>query len=474
MSAKQEASTEPVKGSALPLPPGPKGHFILGVMREFNNDTLGFIERCRDFGDVVRSRFLYVHAYFLYNPDDIEALLTTSAKSYRKAKSLRSPFFARLVGNGLVTSEGEFWRRQRRLAQPAFHRQRISSYGDVMVEYAIRQMHKWKADAVLDISREMNRLTLEIVVKTLFNADVSKEADHIGAVLSEVVKPFASQATLKWIADNRLPTPGHRRYFNLVAEIDRIVFRIIAERRASPSDEGDLLSMLLAAQDDDGTQMTDSQLRDEVMTLFLAGHETTALALSWSWYLLATHPEAEQKFHEELDEVLQGRRPKVEDLPRLTYTERIAKETMRLYPPAYAVGREALEETEIGGFRVPRGSQVFAFQWVTQRDSRYFDNPEAFDPDRWTPERSDKLPKYAYFPFGGGPRQCIGNYFAMMEIVLLLATIGQRFKFSLEPGHKVEVLPVLSLRPKNGIQVRALERERLSATNLDTVSTTSR
>lgn len=458
MRAKEEISPELTKRTTLPLPPGPRGHFILGVMREFNNDTLGFIERCRDYGDVVRTRFLYVHAYFLYNPSDIETVLATNARSFRKAGSLRSPFFARLVGNGLVTSEGDFWRRQRRLAQPAFHRQRISSYGDVMVDYANRAMNKWQGGERLDISREMTRLTLEIVVKTLFNADVSQDADHVGAVLSEVVKPFASQATLKWIADNRLPTPGHRRYFKLVAEIDRIVFRIIAERRASHSDEGDLLSMLLESQDDDGTQMTDAQLRDEVMTLFLAGHETTALALSWSWYLLATNPEAERKFHDEIERVLQGRPPRVADMSQLIYTERIAKEVMRLYPPAYAVGREALEETEIGGYRIPKGSQVFAFQWVTHRDKRYFDNPDGFDPDRWAPERSDSLPKYAYFPFGGGPRQCIGNYFAMMEIVLLLAAIGQRFRFSLDVDHKVEVLPVLSLRPKNGIKVICQKR----------------
>src|SRR4030095_9669634 len=453
MKVASEISTAPNARKYLPLPPGPKGHFLLGVMREFNNDTLGFITRCRDFGDVVRTRFLYVHAYFLYNPSDIEALLTTNAKSYRKAGSLRAPFFARLVGNGLVTSEGEFWRRQRRLAQPAFHRQRINSYGEVMVDYANRTISKWREGEQLDISREMNRLTLEIVVKTLFNADVSNDADHVGAILSDLVKPFASQATLKWILDNRLPTPTHRRYFNAVSEIDRIVFRIISERRASRSDEGDLLSMLLEAQDDDGSQMTDAQLRDEVMTLFLAGHETTALALSWSWYLLATHPVAEKKFHQELDEVLRGRTPTFNDLTRLTYTEMIAKETMRLYPPAYAVGREALEETEIGGFRIPKGSQVFAFQWVTQRDKRYFENPDEFDPDRWIPQRSEQLPRYAYFPFGGGPRQCIGNYFAMMEIVLLLATIGQHFRFSLAPNYKVEVLPALSLRPKNGIKV---------------------
>lgn len=441
------------------LPPGPTGKLITGVMREFNRDTLGFIERCqRDYGDVVRSRFLYLHAYFLYNPADIETLLTTDAKSYRKARSLRSPFFYRLVGNGLVTSEGDFWRRQRRLAQPAFHRQRISSYGDIMVEYATRATAEWKDREHRDIARDMTRLTLEVVVKTLFNSDVSNDADHVGAMLSEIVKPFAAQATLKWIADNRLPTPGHRRYFNAVSEIDRVVFRIISERRASGTDEGDLLSMLLQAQDEDGSQMSDAQLRDEVMTLFLAGHETTALALSWSWYLLAKHPEAEKKFHAELDEVLNGRPPEVSDLPKLKYTEMIAKETMRLYPPAYAVGREAIEETEIGGYRVPRGTQLFAFQWVTHRDPRFFERPDEFDPDRWDTEAIQNLPKYAYFPFGGGPRQCIGNYFAMMEIVLLMAAIGQRFKFSLAEGHKVEVLPVLSLRPKNGIKVITASR----------------
>jgi cytochrome P450 len=430
----------------------------MGVMKQFNDDSLGFIERCRDYGDVVHTRFLYVHAYFLYNPDDIESLLVSNARSYRKAQSLRSPFFHRLVGNGLVTSEGDFWRRQRRLAQPAFHRQRISSYADVMVDFASRTTAAWQTGELRDISREMTRLTLEIVVKTLFNSDVSKDADHVGKVLSSLVKPFASQATLKWILDNRLPTPGHRRYFNSVKEIDKIVFRIIAERRASGYDEGDLLSMLLAAQDEDGTQMSDTQLRDEVMTIFLAGHETTAVALSWSWFLLANNPEAEQKFHAEIDSVLQGRTPTVSDLANLKYTEMITKEAMRLYPPAYVVGREAIEDTEIGGYQVRKGTQLFAFPWVTQRDPRFFERPAEFIPERWEGSKAESLPKFAYFPFGGGPRQCIGNYFAMMEIILLLATIGQRFKFALAPGEKVEVLPVLSLRPKDGIKVVVTER----------------
>src|SRR6476660_4570501 len=226
------------------IPPGPKGSLIMGVMRDFNRDTLEFVTRLRDYGDVVRARFLWVHAYFLYNPADIESLLTTNAKSFRKAQSLRSPFFHRLVGNGLVTSEGDFWRRQRRLAQPAFHRQRISSYGDVMVQYANRAIDEWRDGEQRDVAKDMTRLTLEIVVKTLFNSDVSHDADHVGAMLSQIARPFASQATLKWIADNRLPTPGHYRYFNAVREIDHIVYRIIAERRASGTDEGDLLSML--------------------------------------------------------------------------------------------------------------------------------------------------------------------------------------------------------------------------------------
>src|SRR5919198_6488749 len=259
----------------------------MGVMREFNRDTLGFVTRCRDFGDVVHTRFLYVHAYFLYNPNDIESLLTTNAKSYRKAQSLRSPFFFRLVGNGLVTSEGDFWRRQRRLAQPAFHRQRISAYGDVMVAYTERLLATWRDGEVRDAHEEMMRLPQSIVVKTLFSADVSDEADRVGAALRRIVRPFASQATLKWILDNRLPTPGHFRYNRAVREIDRVVYQIISERRASGADTGDLLSMLLRAQDEDGSQMTDRQLRDEVMTLFLAGHETTALTLTWAWYLLA-------------------------------------------------------------------------------------------------------------------------------------------------------------------------------------------
>jgi cytochrome P450 len=432
----------------------------MGVMREFNRDSLGFIERCaREYGDIVWMRFLYVPAIFLYHPDDIEYVLVTNPKNFIKSMSLRSNFFQRLVGNGLLTSQGEEWRRQRRLSQPAFHRERVATYANVMVDYTQRLTSKWQAGETRDIHRDMMRLTLEIVVSCLFSADVSSDVDAVGTTLKELVKPFASQATLKWILNNRLPTPAHFRFHALAKRIDKVVYRIISERRVSGKDEGDLLSMLLAARDEDGSQMSDRQLRDEVMTLFLAGHETTALTLAWSWYLLGTHPGVERKFHAELDDVLGDREPTAADLPRLRYTEQIAKESMRLYPPAYGLGREAIEDCEIGGYRVPAGTQVFMFQWATQRDPRFYDDPLEFKPERWTDEFNGRLPKYAYFPFGAGPRACIGASFAMMEIILALATIGQRFRLELVPDHPVTIWPAMSLRPRDGIKVIVHGRE---------------
>jgi len=451
-------SSESQHKLSAPRAPGPKGHPILGVMSDFSRDTFGFIERCRDYGDVVSMRFLYLTAYFLYHPDDIEYVVSTNAKNFIKSRNQRSPLFQRLVGNGLLTSEGEEWKRQRRLAQPAFHRHRINAYAETMVDYAERSVSNWQASEVRDIHRDMMRLTLEVVVKTLFNADVSADAEKVGLVLSRIVTPFAGQATLKWIMDNRLPTATRRRFNRDAREIDDIVYRIIDERRNSERDHGDLLSMLLKATDEDGSGLSNQQLRDEVMTIFLAGHETTALTLSWAWYLLALNPDSEKKFHAELDEVLGGRLPTMEDMSQLKFTEMIAKESMRLYPPAYALGREAINDCEIGGFRVPAGAQVFMFQWATQRDARFFVEPETFRPERWTPEFTASLPKYAYFPFGGGPRACIGNYFAMMEVILLLATIGQRFRFSLVPDHPVSLMPAMSLRPTAGIRVTVEKR----------------
>lgn len=439
--------------------PGPKGTRVMGVMREFNRDALGFIERVqREYGDIVWSRFLYVPALFLYHPNEIEYVLTTNAKNFRKAMSLRSNFFQRLVGNGLLTSEGEEWKRQRRLSNPAFHRERIVAYASTMVDYAERLVSDWRDGETRDMHRDMMRLTLEIVVRCLFSSDVSSDVDHVGAILAEMVKPFASQATLRWILNNRLPTPEHIRFHRLARKIDKVVYRIIAERRASGKDEGDLLSMLLAAHDEDGSGMNDQQLRDEIMTLFLAGHETTALTLAWSWYLLGTNPEAEAKFHEEVDLVLGDRPATFADLPKLKFTEQVLKESMRLYPPAYGLGREAINDCEIGGYHVPGGTQVFMFQWATQRDARFFAEPNEFRPERWTPEFESQLHKYAYFPFGAGPRVCIGAQFAMMEMILVMATIGKKFRLQLIPDQLVETYPAMSLRPKDGVTVTVQKR----------------
>ena len=444
---------------AAAVPAGPQGGRLMGNMREFNRDSLSFVERCaREFGDVVLTRFLYVPAYFLFDPEHIEYVLASGSKNFIKAMSLRSPFFLRLVGNGLLTSEGDFWRRQRRLAQPAFHRERVNSYGRVMAELTEQAAGRWRAGEVIDAHDEMMMLTQSIVAQTLFSADVSGDAREIGRALDRIVRPFSSQATLRWILDNRLPTPNHLRFNSAVRKIDRFVYRLIAERRASGEDAGDLLSMMLGARDEDGGAMTDRQLRDELMTLFLAGHETTALALTWAWHLLARNPEAEARLHAELDEVLAGRLPSAEDLPRLRYTEWVVKESMRLFPPAYAVGREAVRDCEIGGYRVPRGMQIFAFQWVIQRDPRWYDEPEKFLPERWREEEAARRPKFSYFPFGGGPRQCIGNSFAMMEAVLCLATIARRFRLSAAPGQKVDLLPAMSLRPRAGVHLKVEQR----------------
>jgi cytochrome P450 len=441
-------------------PPGPRGTRLMGVMREFNRDSLGFIERAqRDHGDIVWTRFLYVPALFLYHPDEIEYVLATNAKNFVKAMTLRSNFFQRLVGNGLLTSEGEEWKRQRRLTSPAFHRHRIANYADTMVNYSNRLTSTWQEGETRDVHRDMMRLTLEIVVRCLFSADVSSDVDHVGGILKQLVKPFASQATLKWILNNRLPTPYHLQFHRLARKIDKVVYRIIAERRAHAHDEGDLLAMLLKARDEDGGQMNDQQLRDEVMTLFLAGHETTALTLAWTWYLVGGNAEVEKRFHQELDEVLGDREATMADLSRLKFTEQIVKESMRLYPPAYGLGREAINDCEIGGFPVPAGTQVFMFQWVTQRDARFFDNPEAFRPERWTEDFEAQLPKYAYFPFGGGHRACIGASFAMMEMILVLATIGQKFGLELVPDHPVETYAAMSLRPKDGVKIVVRKRE---------------
>jgi cytochrome P450 len=439
--------------------PGPPRRFPGGHLLAMRRDPLAFLTMiAREYGDVVRFRLGPVELHLLNRPDFIRDLLVTHAASFHKGRGLERA--KRLLGEGLLTSEDPVHLRRRRMIQPVFHHERIAMYGEAMVENAERHGDRWREGEVRDISLEMSRLTLAIVGRTLFDTDVESEADEIGEALTTSVRLFGRTLTLPFFEIlDRLPLPGNRRFERAKARIDATIARMIAERRRSPAGRTDLLSLLLAASDPegDGERMTDAQVRDEAVTLFLAGHETTANALSWTWYLLSQNPEAEARLHAEVDRVGAGRRLAAADLPKLAYTEMVLAESMRLYPPAWIVGRRALADYTVGGFSVPARSIVVASQWVTHRDPRYFPDPERFDPERFRPEARAARPKFAYFPFGGGPRVCIGEGFAWMEGVLLLATLARRWRLRLEPGQAVAPAPSITLRPKHGLRM-TLER----------------
>lgn len=442
-------------------PPSPKGHFIRGHLPELRRDWIGFLTACaRDYGGVVLLRFGNRTVYFVAAPDAIETVLVTKSRDVIKNFALRKS--RTVLGNGLLTSEGDFWRRQRRLMQPAFHRQRIAGYGTRIVEMTEQMLESWKHGQVRDIHADMMELTLYIISKTVFDVDVRGMANTIDAALSVLMDDFTQRLSspILFLVPSSVPLPANLRVRAAVQQLDTLIYRIINERRTSGEDRGDLLSMLLHAQDeDDGSQMSDTQLRDEVFTLMLAGHETTALALSWAWYLLAQNPVAETRLHEELQSVLNDRVPTMDDLPHLHYTEMVILETMRLYPPSWLIGREAMEPFTLGDYDVPVGTTLFMSQWVTHRNPQYFEQPEAFRPERWADGLAKRIPKYAYFPFGGGPRLCIGNHFAMMEATLALATIAQRFQFRLVEGYPIVVQPSFTLRPQFGVQVHVHARD---------------
>jgi cytochrome P450 len=447
--------------ATLSYPPGPKGKLLGGNFPAFRRDSLAYLQKAAsEYGDIVYFRFGPQDVFFLNHPDFIKDVLVTHHQSFMKGRALQRA--KRLLGEGLLTSESDFHRRQRRLAQPAFHRGRISSYGVVMTDYADRTASGWRDGETLDISQEMMRLTLAIVGKTLFDTDVESEADEIGAALTSVMElfDFLLMPFSELLEKLPLPLPHVRRFRKAKERLDATIYRIIEARRRSNEDRGDLLSTLLAARDEegDGGQMSDVQVRDEVMTLFLAGHETTANLMTWTWYLLSQHGAVEVKLHEELDAALGGRQPTVEDVPRLHYTEMVVAESMRLYPPAWAIGRLALKDHEVGGYTIPAKSLVLLSPYVTQRDARYFPDPARFDPERWTEEARESRPQFAYFPFGGGPRRCIGEGFAWMEGILLLASLARNWRMRLVPGHKVETLPVITLRPKHGMRMTVEKR----------------
>ena len=436
--------------AATPRPPGPKPHFLIGNFPLGSADPLALFGKwAREFGDIFYYRAGWIQVYFLNHPDYIESVLVSNHHNFTKDRVLQNSRW--FLGDGLLTSEGPQWMRQRRLSQPAFHRERIASYARTMTDYAEEMMGHWRNGETRDIHQQMMRLTVRIVVKALFDVAVTEESEKISTALNVIMQHGTGGKMVLPAFIRYLPIPTVLNVRKAIRQLDEVVYAIIRQRRGSESDTGDLLSMLLQAEDQDGSRMTDRQLRDEVMTFLLAGHETTALSLSWIWYLLGQHPEAERKLHEEIGQVLNGRTPKVEDLARLPYTERVVKEAMRLYPPAWGLGRTAIKDFEIAGYHVPAGSNVVMSQWVMHRDPRYYSRPEEFCPDRWSGNPS--LPRFAYFPFGGGPRLCIGAAFAMMEATLLLATIAQRFRFQLVANHPVVPTPSITLRPKDGIRV---------------------
>lgn len=439
-------------------PPGPPQRWLTGSLHEFRADLLGFFTNlAREYGDVAAFRLLRRPCILVSNPDYIDQVLVKQNKNFKKPFPFR--FTRAVLGNGLLTSEGPFWLRQRRLAAGAFHNERIQSYGGDMVASTLRMMGSWQDGQTRDIHEDMMRLTLDVVARTLFGADVTDQSSHIGDSLLLAIRSFANNFGRAVPLPSWIPTAGNRRAKAAVRGLNEIVQQIVDQRRREPAVHNDLLSMMLHAVDeDDGSQMTDAQLADEARTFLLAGHETTAIALSWSFYVLATHPQIQQALGDELDRVLGDREPTAADAAQLQLTERIVQETMRLYPPVFTIGREPIADFELGPYRIPAGTTIFTSQWVTHRDGRFHENPETFDPDRWLPERVAARPKMSYFPFGGGPRVCIGNTFAMLEATLLLATIARRFSVRLVPDQKIKFSPVLTLRPRYGIHVVLSER----------------
>jgi cytochrome P450 len=451
-------ATVPATASTPKAPPrsvpGPKGRFLLGSLIEVSGDWLGFYSRCaKEYGDVVRVHLAHVPVYLLAHPRDIETVLATNAGNFTKSADYRA--LARVLGKGLLTSEGDFWKRQRSLIQPAFHRQNILAYAAVMTRAADRMLDSWQEKHERNIHQDLMRVTLEIVAQCLFGAEITDAAERVGKAMEVVTERFITNASLAMLFRFDIPVLFARREWRAIRELNEIIGSIIRKRSSSDQPREDLLDMLLRARDADGNPMSDEQVRDEAMTLFLAGHETTAIALSWACYLIAQDPCVEAKLAEELQAVLGGCVPTPEDLPRLRYTEMVIKETMRLYPAVWGIGRRALQDCELGGYRVPAGSNIFLLQWRTQRDPRFFPDPERFDPERWRedPVRSGKIPRFAYFPFGGGPRTCVGASFAMMEATLLLAMIQQRFHLDTVAGHPIEIFASVTLRPKHGIRV---------------------
>ena len=438
-------------------PPGPSA----GRINEFlfplrNRDPLALMfELSREYGDVAGFRAGGQQYFLLNHPNFIREVLVTHKENFLKGRGKRRR--TQFLGNGLIISEGETHRRQRKLMQPAFHRERIVAYTRVMVDQGALSRDQWHDGAVFDVAQAMRRITIPIVSRTLFHTETAAEAEEVDRAMTGVLTHFRAFRSVPAFLLEKFPLPESRRFRQAWQLLDQIIYKMIDDRWDSEEDHGDLLSMLLLA-DEEGESLTREEVRDQAMTIFIAGYETTALALAWTWYLLAQHTEIEGRLHSELDSVLEGRLPTFEDVPLLTYTGQIFNEALRLYPPTWRLVRWAIKDCSFGGYIVPAESQVIVSQYLTHHDARYFPDPFRFDPSRWTREQIASRPLYSFFPFGSGARRCIGEMFAIMEGVLLLATIAQQWRLRLAPGPPVELQPLHMLRPRYGIQMRAERR----------------
>ncbi|HEV2371528.1 MAG TPA: cytochrome P450 [Streptosporangiaceae bacterium] len=436
--------------TVLPELAGPQGHPVLGSFTEYRHDLLGFLRRCAvDHGDLVPVRVVFHRGFLVSSPELANEVLVRRAHDYRKVFPLR---YNRLfLGSGLLTSEGDQWKADRRLVQPAFHADRIAGYGSIVVEEAARTRDRWQAGQVVDMQQEMAELTLRVVVRCLFDVDTALDFETISWAVGVIQERMRERYRAMIPLPDSAWTPQNLRFRQALRVLDRIVYGFIAQRRNAAADRTDLLSMLMHARREDGTRASDKQVRDQIMTMFFAGHETTALALSWSLYLLSRHPEAADEVRAELALVLGERTPTAADLPGLRLTGQVVMESMRLYPPVYAFGRDAVRDTRIGGHTIPARSSVIIAPWVMHHDARLFAHPLEFRPDRWTEEFARSLPKLAYCPFGGGARMCVGKNFAMMEAVLALATLLRDCRVRPASNEPAELWPTFTLRSRQGI-----------------------
>jgi len=443
--------------------PGPKGNPLFGSVQEFALNPAEFMLRnAVEYGDIVKFRVLHLDFYLVVRPEYTQELLITHHD--RLIKSPRDvAILSKFLGKSILVTDGAYHKRQRKLVQPAMHTNRIQHYANTMVDYTLRMLDNWADGSELQIEKAMSQLTMEIVAKSLFDADISGQGGQIGEAIDTLQQIAGLDFRVQNIIPDWLPLRRNRNRAEAGATLDQLIRQIISERRASGEDKGDLLSMLLLSEDETGARMTDQEARDEAVTLFAAGHETTANALSWTWYLLSQHPEIEARLQAEVDTVLGDRPATFQDLPQLRYTGMIVKESLRLYPPAWVLNaREALEDIRIDGYTIPKGGSIFVAPYAVHRNPAYFADPLRFDPERFSPENEKRIPRYAYFPFGGGPHICIGNSFALMEAQLILATIAQRVSLSLLPNQVVDIDPQVTMGPKNGVRMQVQMRETVS------------